>query len=284
MTRKARYSKNARVDQPGFIEKSVTLIANPDDTMSKKNQALLFVFLVAAGGAYFAFRSYPATEWIPLTIMGALFFLLGLLIIFLGEHKIEHATPEARKALQKLLAQEAEPYHEKEAPLEDRDIAVLERYVPWTYVGLVFSAIAAALFLGWDEWVILSETTRIVGKVALGFFGGSALLVSSILLLTFTSRVKRIRKRGVKKIIRGIVTGRRVLDTRPALHDARYDQSHGTVNYYLQLGSKEFSLAYKHFIKTTEGDAVEIHYVTDAIGKPLVLHFYLLKKEIVTEA
>lgn len=252
--------------------------------MSKKNQALIFVFLVAAGGAYFAFRMYPSTEWIPLTILGALFFFLGLLIIFLSEHKIDYATPEAKEALQKLLGQEAEPYHEKEVPLEDRDIAVLERYVPWTYAGLVFSGLAATLFFGWDELIISTETTKIVGRLASGFFGGAALLVSSILLLIFKSRTKRIRKPGVKKIIRGIVTGRRVLDTRPALNDARYNQSHGAVNYYLQLGSKEFSLEYKHFIKTTEGDAVEIHCVTDAIGKPLVLHFYLLKKEIVTEA
>ncbi|HMQ00695.1 MAG TPA: hypothetical protein PKC24_13005 [Cyclobacteriaceae bacterium] len=249
--------------------------------MSQKNQALLFVFLLAAGGVYFAFRMYPSTEWIPLSIMAALFFLIGLLMIFLGEDKFAYATPEAKEALQKLLAQEAEPYHEREVPIEDRDIAVLERYVLWNYAGIIFSAIAALLFFGWDEIIISSETTKFIGRMLTAFLGLGVLIPSLIMLTYLKSRNRRIRKYVHKTIIRGIVTERNVVDNRPRPGELRLPTQEGQVDYYLQLGSKRFSVDHKNFLQTTEGDAVEIHYITDAIGKPLVLHFYLLKKEIV---
>jgi len=252
--------------------------------MSEKNKALIFVFMVSAGGAFFAVRMYPSDEWIPLGIMSFLFFGFGLLIIFLGKENIRFATTEVKAALKKVLEKEAEPYHEKQVALELRDIKVLERYVPWTYAGLIFSALATALFFSWDEFFSTSSTTRFIARLVIGFLGGAALLVSAILLMHFKSRSKRIRKGSTKTVIRGIVTGRRVDDLRLGQHDPRREHGFsGEVFYYLKLGEKEFDIDFKNFSQTTEGDAVEIHYVTDAVGKALVLHFYLLKKEIVLD-
>lgn len=250
--------------------------------MSNKNQALIFVLSVAAAGGFFAFRVYPSTEWIPLTIMGSLFFLMALLIIFLGGHNIRLATTESKEALKKLLAQEAEPFHEKVVELEERDIKILERHVPWTYAGLAVSALAAMLIIGWDNFFVTSASDRFIGQMLSAFLGAGALIFSVIMLAFFKSRTKRIRKQGNKTIIRGIVTGRSVLDNRPRLREPRSPTERmGQVDYFLHMGSKKFSVDYKNFKQTAEGDAVEMHYITDAHGKPLVLHFYLLKKEIV---
>jgi hypothetical protein len=200
----------------------------------------------------------------------------------LGNDNIRYATKETQDALKKLLENEAEPYHEKQVDLEPRDIKVLERYVPWTYAGIVFSVIAVMLILVWDDLLSTSSTTKFVGQLLCAFLGAGSLLVSVIFLVIFKSRTRRIRKQGTKTVIRGIVTGRRVVDNRLDMHDPRRETTgfRGDVFYYLILGKKEFDIDYKNFLQTTEGDAVEIHYVTDAIGKPLVLHFYLLKKDI----
>ncbi|MEO0133128.1 MAG: hypothetical protein ABIK73_09430 [candidate division WOR-3 bacterium] len=253
--------------------------------MSQKNQALIFLIVVSIGTAYFSIRIYPSTEWIALGIIGSLFFLFALLIIFLGNYKIRYATKETQDALKKLLEKKSEPYHKKQFALEDQDIKVLERHVPWTYAGFVFAVLTAVLILLWDDFLSTSSSTKFVGQLLSAFLGTGSLLVSIIFLVIFKSRTKRIRKHGIKTVIRGIVTGRRVEDNRLDMHNPRRETTgfRGEVFYYLILGEKEFDIDYKNFSQTTDGDAVEIHYVTDALGKPLVLHFHLLKKEIVSK-
>ncbi|MFN3840614.1 MAG: hypothetical protein ACK4RF_07895 [Cyclobacteriaceae bacterium] len=252
--------------------------------MSQKKQALIFLIVVSIGTAYFAIRIYPSTEWIALAIIGSLFFLFALLIIILGNDNVRYATKEAQDALKKLLEKEAEPYHEKQIALEDQDIKVLERHLPWTYAGLVFAVLTAVLILLWDDFLSTSSSTKFVGQLLSAFLGTGSLLVSVIFLVIFKSRTRRIRGQGTKTVIRGIVTGRRAEDNRLAMHDPIRETTglRGKVFYYLILGNKEFDIDYKNFSQTTEGDAVEIHFVTDAVGKPLVLHFYLLKKGIVS--
>ena len=252
--------------------------------MSQKKQALIFLIVVSVVTAYFAIHIYPSTEWIALAITGSLFFLFALLIIILGNDNVRYATKEAQEALKKLLAKEAEPYHEKQVALEPRDIKVLERYAPWTYAGFAFTLLVAVLIFVWDDLFDTSSTTKFVGQLVSAFLGAGSLLISTISLVLLKSRTRRIRKQGTKTVIRGIVTGRRAEDNRLATHDPRRETTgfRGDVFYYLILGNKEFDIDYKNFSQTTEGDAVEIHFVTDAVGKPLVLHFYLLKKGIVS--
>jgi hypothetical protein len=139
--------------------------------------------------------------------------------------------------------------------------------------------------LVWDDLFVSSSSIKFVGQLLSAFLGAGSLLVSLIFFVIFKSRTMHIRKQGTKTVIRGIVTGRRAVDNRLDINDPRRDKTgfRGDVFYYLILGKKEFDIDYKNFSQTTEGDAVEIHYVTDAIGKPLVLHLYLLKKEIVKQ-
>ncbi len=224
----------------------------------------------------------PSAERTILGAFGLAFFAFAILVVRLARHDITLASSHVKEALKNLLNTEAEPYAEKNVSLEPKDIARLKRAVPWTYAGLFLSAVAAILIVGWDNFFTTSSTTTFVARLVSAFLGVGSLIVSVIMLVYFNSRSQRIRNLGIKTIIRGIVTGRHVVDTRNSFYDARYDRLHGQVDYYLIFGSKEFSIDYKNFLRTADGDAVELHYVNDAVGKPLVLHFYLLKKEVVS--